>query len=45
MSKVYRMLDISAGAIALTYGIGFIVAPLVIMLMVIFRVINKGNRQ
>jgi hypothetical protein len=45
MSKVYRMLEISAGAIALTYGIGFIVAPLVIMLMVILRVINKGNRQ
>ena len=39
------MLVISAGAIALTYGIGFIVAPLAILLVVILRTIQKGNRQ
>ena len=45
MNKLYHMLEIVAGAIALTYGIGFIVAPLVILLVVILRTIKKGNRQ
>lgn len=45
MNKLHHMLVISAGAIALTYGIGFIVAPLVIVLMMILRTIQKGNRN